>query len=65
MARRPRDQLFTQRNATRAIKAALAAGIPNPRLSIAPDGTITVAAGALPKDETADPNPWLSDKVKQ
>jgi hypothetical protein len=46
----------------RAIRAAQAAGIPNPRLMIAPDGTITVAAGA--PQETADPNPWL-DKVKQ
>jgi hypothetical protein len=55
-----RRPLFAKRDAERAVKAARSAGIPNPRLMIAPDGTITVAAGA--PQEIADPNPWLEAK---
>ena len=52
--RRPRDQLFKKTDAVRAWKAALSAGIPNPRLSIAPDGTITITPGPAPQESTAD-----------
>ncbi len=52
MARRP--QTFTLRDVARAIKAAKAAGIPNPRVEIiTPHGSIVIS-GEAPKDESAE-----------
>jgi hypothetical protein len=62
MTRRARDPTFRKNDAIRAIKAAQAAGVPNPRIEIDRDGTISIIAGALPaKNDTATDNPW--DKV--
>ena len=45
MTRRPRDLTFRKNDAIRAIKAAQAAGIPNPRIEIDKSGTISIMAG--------------------
>jgi hypothetical protein len=63
--RRPRDQLFKKTDITRALRAALAAGIQRPRIEISPNGTICIIPGEL--RGSADSNPWLADlnEVKQ
>jgi hypothetical protein len=61
MTRRPRDLTFRKNDAIRAIKAAQAAGIANPRIEIDREGTISITAGEPPKNDTATDNPW--DKV--
>ena len=62
MTRRPRDLTFRKNDAIRAIKAAQAAGVPNPRIEIDREGTIAIIAGESPaKNDTATDNPW--DKV--
>jgi hypothetical protein len=63
MTRRARDLTFRKNDAIRAIKAAQAAGIPNPRIEIDRHGTISIIAGEPPlKDGTvpeAEPTPLL------
>ena len=62
MTRRARDLTFRKNDAIRAIKAAQAAGVPNPRIEIDRHGTISIIAGDPPKkNDTATDNPW--DKV--
>jgi hypothetical protein len=64
--RRYRDRLFPRESdLTRAIRAALAAGIQSPRVEITRNGTISIISGEAP--ETTDRNPWLADfnEVKQ
>jgi hypothetical protein len=62
MTRRARDLTFRKNDAIRAIKAAQAAGVPNPRIEIDREGTITIRAGDPPtKNDTSTDNPW--DKV--
>ena len=45
-----RSPNFTKGDAVRALKAALTAGIPNPRVEIDRAGTITIFAGDPPKN---------------
>jgi hypothetical protein len=53
MTRRPRDLTFRKNDAIRAIKAAQAAGVPNPRIEIDREGTISIIAGDPPKKDAA------------
>jgi hypothetical protein len=58
MTRRSRDQTFRKTDVVRAIKAARAAGIANPRITIdSSTGRITIAAGA-PTDDDQTLNEW-------
>jgi len=62
MARSPRDLTFRKLDLVRVIKAAEAAGVPNPRIEVDRAGTISIAAGEpTAKNDTATSNPW--DKV--
>jgi hypothetical protein len=58
MARRPRDQTFRKTDLVRAIKAAKAAGVPNPRVEIdLRHGKISIFTGeqgAAPQESAAD-----------
>ena len=65
--RRPRDLTFRKNDAVRAIKAAQAAGIANPRIEIDREGRISIIAGepppkngAKPGEEDDDRNEWDS-----
>jgi hypothetical protein len=62
MTRRARDLTFRKNDAIRAIRAAQAAGIPNPCIKIDRHGTITILSGEPTKDgadATADTaNEW-------
>ncbi len=59
MTRRARDLTFRKNDAIRAIKAAQAAGVPNPRIEIDRHGTISILAGEPPaKNDTATTNTW-------
>jgi adenosylcobinamide amidohydrolase len=60
MTRRPRDLTFRKTDCVRAYRAAITAGIPNPRIEISRHGTISIIAGES-KSDTATDNPW--DKV--
>jgi hypothetical protein len=51
MPRRPPS--FTKSDAVRAIRAAITAGVPNPRIEINRAGTITIIAGDPPKKNAA------------
>jgi hypothetical protein len=60
--RKPRDLTFRKNDVVRAFKAAWDAGIPNPRIEVDRDGTISITAGEpAAKNDTANSNPW--DKV--
>jgi hypothetical protein len=62
MTRKPRDLTFRKNDAARAYRAAISAGVPNPRIEIDRHGTISIIAGEPPgKNDTATDNPW--DKV--
>jgi hypothetical protein len=52
MPRHPRDLTFRKNDAVRAMKAAQAAGILNPRIAIDRHGTITITSGDPPKEGT-------------
>jgi hypothetical protein len=56
---------FTKRGLARAYQGAVEAGIPNPRIEIAPNGTIAVMAGPAPESMApkSEVNPW--DEVLQ
>ena len=56
--RRYRDQTFRKTDVVRANKAALAAGVPDPRIEIDRDGTIKIVPGGLPKNSGSAANPW-------
>jgi len=59
MTRKPRDLTFRKNDVARAIRAAQAAGVPNPRIEIDRHGTISIVAGEPPKNGTmpeAEPN---------
>lgn len=61
MTRRHRDQTFRKADVIRAIRAAQAVGIPNPRIKIDRHGTITILPGEPSKDTDGakpDDNPW-------
>jgi len=60
MARRPSN--FRQQDATRAARAAIAAGLEVQRIEISPDGRIVVVIGGPQTTETA--NPWLIELPK-
>ena len=62
MPRRYRDQTFRKTDLVRALKAALTAGVPDPRVEIDRDGTIMIIPGDTPNDSAAE-NPW--DEVLQ
>jgi hypothetical protein len=52
---------FRQRDVTRAIRAAAAAGVDIARVEVTKAGTIvivTTAAAAVPTQEGSDDNPW-------
>jgi hypothetical protein len=55
--RTPRDLTFRSSDITRAIKAAKAAGVANPRIEVSKSGVIAIIPqpGDAPGD---DPNPW-------
>jgi hypothetical protein len=57
MPRRYRDQTFRKTGVVRALKAAQAAGIPNPRIEIDRHGTIAIVTTEPLKDDGAA-NPW-------
>jgi hypothetical protein len=44
-----RRSTFTATDVKRALRAALAVGVPNPEVKIAPDGSITVRSGEKPE----------------
>ena len=56
--RRYRDQTFRKTDIVRAYKAALAAGVPNPRIEIDREGTIKIVPSGLPKDNDSGASPW-------
>jgi hypothetical protein len=59
MSRSRRDTTFRKADVMRAIRAAQAVGIPNPRIEIDRHGTITIIPGEPPKDNgTGIINPW-------
>jgi hypothetical protein len=59
MPRRPRRPLpFKQTDLERAYRAAERVGMPNPRIEIRRDGTITVIPGDPPKDSGGRSNAW-------
>jgi hypothetical protein len=62
--RRPRDQLFTKNDVTRAFKAAQAAGVPNPRVEIDRTGKITIISGETPPADIDDLDAWLARREK-
>jgi hypothetical protein len=63
--RRPRDQLFTKNDVTRAFKAAQAAGIQSPRVEISPNGTICIIPGETPEAADIDDlDAWLARREK-
>jgi hypothetical protein len=53
MTRHPRDLTFRKNDAVRAIRAAQAAGIPNPCIRIDRHGTITILSGEPANDADA------------
>jgi hypothetical protein len=55
MTRHPRDLTFRKNDAIRAIKAAQAAGVPNPRIEIDRHGTISIIVGEPVKNGSAAP----------
>ena len=64
MTARARPATFLQRDVTRALKAARAAGVEPTELRISPDGTLRMFLGSgdtRPSGE--EPNPW--DEVLQ
>ncbi len=61
MTRKPRDLTFRKNDAVRAYRAAVAAGIPNPRLEIDREGTIAIFSGDPPKKPDGQADEW--DKV--
>jgi hypothetical protein len=54
--RSPRDLTFRKNDVVRAIKAAEAAGVPNPRIEIDREGTICIVAGEPAKNGVGDVN---------
>jgi hypothetical protein len=67
MPRKRRPLIFKHTDVVRALKAAHAAGIPNPRVEIDRNGTIAIIPCNPPKGETVSGNDldnWLSKKGK-
>jgi hypothetical protein len=67
MSRSRRDTTFRKADVMRAIRAAQAVGISNPRIEIDRHGTITIIPGEAPKDNGAA-NPldeWMSSRADQ
>jgi hypothetical protein len=67
MVRHRRDTTFRKADVMRAIRAAQAVGISNPRIEIDRHGTITIIPGEAPKDNGAA-NPldeWMSSRADQ
>jgi len=65
MTRHPRDLTFRKNDAVRAIRAAITAGVPNPRIEIDRHGTISIISG-MPVKNVGKPdalNEW--DDVAQ
>jgi hypothetical protein len=62
MARR--RQTFTLRDVARAIKAAKAGGIPNPRVEITPHGSIIISDEA-PRGSANPLDQWMSSRADQ
>jgi hypothetical protein len=59
MVRHRRDTTFRKADVMRAIRAAQAVGISNPRIEIDRHGTIAIIPGEAPKDNGAGIiNPW-------
>lgn len=56
MSRRPTH--FTQRDATRLMRAALAAGLAVQRIEVDRDGKLVVVTGEPGKTEVSGPNEW-------
>ena len=54
MTRRARDLTFRKNDAVRAIRAAITAGVPNPRIEIDRHGTISIISGMPVKSAGAD-----------
>ena len=66
MTRRPRDLTFRKNDAIRAIKAAQAAGVPNPRIEIDRHGTISILAGEPPpKDAVPEAEPTANTNASE
>ena len=57
----PRAANFHQIDVTRAVKGALAAGLPVGRVEVCGDGTIVIVAASETDQHTTKGNPW--DKV--
>jgi hypothetical protein len=68
MTRKPRDLTFRKNDAARAYRAAISAGVPNPRIEIDRHGTISIIAGDPPKNGSAEGNEldkWMSDHARK
>jgi hypothetical protein len=68
MTRRARDLTFRKNDAVRAIKAAQAAGVPNPRIEIDRHGTISIISGMPLAKDGGDANPldqWMTKHADQ
>jgi hypothetical protein len=66
MPRRPPS--FTKGDAVRALKAAISAGIPHPRIEINREGTISIMAGEPVKNGGSDANSldqWIEKHADQ
>jgi hypothetical protein len=59
-----RSPNFTKGDAVRAYRAAISAGVPNPRIEITREGTIAIFSGDPAKNGSAEGNEldkWMSD----
>jgi hypothetical protein len=52
---------FKQQDVTRALRAAVAAGVAVERIEITKDGKIVVVTGKATEPPKDDANPWLTD----
>ena len=62
--RSSRDQTFRKSDVVRAIKAAQAAGVPHPRVTIDRHGTISITSGETPPAGIDDLGAWLARREK-
>jgi hypothetical protein len=63
--RKPRDLTFRKNDVVRAIHAARAAGVANPRIQIDREGTISIVAGGPVKDSVTVPTDTPDSIIEQ
>jgi hypothetical protein len=64
MTRRARDLTFRKNDAVRAIRAAITAGVPNPRIEIDRHGTISIISG-MPVKNVGTPTDTPESIIEQ